>query len=257
MSENTDYNTIKDCLGLFESISLAEMDGVQLMDRTDVKYVMPFDKLRSMLESLSEHYRVLTISGNRIFSYSTDYFDTPALDMFFDHHNGKLNRFKIRYRNYFESSLDFLEVKFKSNKGRVIKERIRSTPDDRSAFIGFVTQHTPYNPGELNRIINNNFNRFTLVDKQLRERVTVDFNLSFSDNSQRLHLNGLVIVEVKQNRRNTHSQILHVLKSNAIRPASVSKYCLGVALLNNSPKHNNFKKTIIMINKISHVELSA
>jgi hypothetical protein len=244
-------------LSRFDPISLDEMDGVKLMDRTDVKYALSFDDLRSILEALTCHYSVLTIKNHRIFSYRTDYFDTPDLNMFLDHHNGKLNRFKIRHREYIESSLSFLEVKFRSNKGRVIKARIESTKDDQPAFTGFISKNTPYNPKTLNLTVVNNFNRITLVDKQLRERVTIDFNLSFSNKVRQLGLNGLVIIEVKQNRKDNNSAIFDILKSNAIRPASISKYCLGISLLNTNFKFNNFKKTILMINKLSHVELSA
>ena len=251
------FNIAKGQLAGFNPISLGEMDRVKLMDRTDSKYALSFDKLGPVLEALSDHYRVLAINNHRVFSYQTDYFDTPGMDMFFDHHNGKLNRFKIRLREYVESNLNFLEVKFKSNKGRVIKERIAFAPDDQPSFSGFVTKHTPYNPESLNKTVTNVFNRFTLVDNLLRERVTVDFNLAFTNNSHHLFINGLVIIEVKQNRKDNSSTILGVLKSNRIRPASISKYCVGISLLNDTSKSNNFKKTILMINKLSHVELSA
>lgn len=250
------YDTIAGQVAVFSPISLDEMDGVKLMDRTDVKYALSFDQLKPVLSSITPFYRVLTIKEKQVFNYRTDYYDTPDLDMFLDHHNGKLNRFKIRHREYVESCLNFLEVKFKSNKGRVVKERIKGTPNDHHAFTGFVTRHTPYDPETLNLSIVNHFNRFTLVDKQLRERVTVDFNLAFHKGDQHMELNGLVIVEVKQNKRDKTSNIFDALKSQGIRPASVSKYCLGIALLKQY-KANNFKKTLLMINKLSHVELSA
>jgi hypothetical protein len=255
--KNASFHTVNDLLTRFNSISLDEMDGVKLMDRTDVKFVMSFDKLGSILALLEDHYRVLTIEAHRVFSYRTDYYDTPDLNMFFDHHNGKLNRFKIRQREYVESSLSYLEVKFKSNKGRVLKERIESSINDEHAFTGFVKKHTPYNPQNLNLTVINHFNRFTLVDNRLKERVTVDFNLSFSNKIQHLLLKGLVIIEVKQDRKDKNSIIFDVLKRNMLRPASISKYCLGVSLLNEQSKFNNFKKTLLMINKLSHVELSA
>lgn len=257
MMRNAYFHTVNGLLNKFESISLNEMDNVKLMDRTDVKFALSFDKLNSILEPLSTHYRVLTINSHRVFSYRTDYFDTPDLTMYIDHHNGKLNRFKVRQREYIESSLSFLEVKFKSNKGRVIKDRIKSSVNDQPAFTGFIREHTPYNPQSLNIKVVNHFNRFTLVDNQMRERVTVDLNLSFSDYIQRQWLNGLVIIEVKQNKIDKNSIIFDVLKKNALRPASISKYCLGVSLLNAKSKFNNFKKTLLMIKKISHVELTA
>jgi hypothetical protein len=251
------FDIANSLLKKFDPISLNEMDGVRLMDRTDVKFALSFDSLAPILESLSGGYRVLTIKKHRVFSYRTDYFDTPDLNMFFDHHNGKLNRFKIRHREYIESSLSFLEVKFKSNKGRVIKSRIESPKDDHHAFTGFVRNHTPYNPKTLDLTVVNNFNRFTLVDNQLHERVTVDFNLSFNDKVRHFGLNGLVIIEVKQNGKDRNSLIFEIMKKQGLRPASISKYCIGVSLLKNHSKFNNFKKTLLLINKLSHVELSA
>jgi hypothetical protein len=251
------FHTAGKLLNNFEPISLAEMDCVKLMDRTDMKFILSFDKLQPVIKALSDHYSILTINKLRVFSYRTDYFDTPKLDMFFDHHNGKLNRFKIRQREYLESHLSFLEVKFKSNKGRVIKDRIERTYTDQNTFSGFINKHTPYNPEDLNLKLINRFNRFTLVDKSMRERVTIDFNLAFADNLHELWFRGLVIIEVKQNKADKQSVIFNVLKNNSIRPASISKYCLGMSMLNQTSKVNNFKKTILMINKISHVELSA
>lgn len=253
----TYYDTANGLLSEFGPITLDEMEGVKLMDRTDVKFALSFEKLNVVVSLLTDHYRVLTINGHRIFSYQTDYFDTAGLKMFFDHHNGKLNRYKIRQRKYIESNLNFLEMKFKNNKGRVIKERIVRSANDQSDFTGFVRKHTPYDPHELSLTVFNHFNRFTLVDKQMRERVTVDFNLSFSNKIQHIRLNGLVIIEIKQNREDKSSVVYDILKRNSFRPVSISKYCLGVTLLNSNSKSNNFKKTLLMINKLSHVELSA
>jgi hypothetical protein len=51
--------------------------------------------------------------------------------------------------------------------------------------------------------------------------------------------------------------IFQVMRNLSVKPAAISKYCLGISLVNQDAKINNFKKTIIMIKKISHVELSA
>jgi hypothetical protein len=241
----------------FRPVSLAEMDDVKLMDRIDSKYILSFKDLPAVVNRLKDYYRVLTIKNTRVFSYRTDYFDTPGLEMFADHHNGKLNRFKIRQREYIESKLKFLEVKFKSNKGRVIKDRIEKEFDDHTSFSRFVNKFTPYNPDILNIIIINRFNRFTLVDNNLQERVTIDFNLSFSDHINKLNLDGLVIIEVKQSKNGRRSIVFNALRENSIRKGSISKYCLGVSMLNRHNKSNNFKQTIHLVNKLSHVEISA
>ena len=43
-------------------------------------------------------------------------------NFFLDHHNRRVNRNKIRFREYVGSNLTFLEVKTKNNKGKTIKK---------------------------------------------------------------------------------------------------------------------------------------
>ncbi len=241
----------------FDPVSLNEMDCVRLMDRTDVKFILPIHLLGQVLVEIQGDYRILDIDDKRIFSYRTRYFDTPELVMFSDHHNGKLNRFKVRHREYIETQLSFLEIKFKSNTGRVIKQRIEDHKMDKQVFSGFVTKHTPYNPAKLHCTLTSRFNRFTLVEKRMRERVTTDFNLSFSDETHCINLNGLVVIEIKQELTKKDCMIYQVLRKYAIRPSSISKYCIGISLLQDKTKANNFKRVIKQIKKISHVELTA
>lgn len=248
--------TVNKFVGSFEPISLKEMDSVTLMDRTDMKFMLPFCKLDAVLGEINGQYRVLTIDGRKVFSYQTDYYDTPELVMFADHHSGKLNRFKIRRREYVESKLSFMEVKFKSNKGRVVKQRIDDRKADKHQVNGFLSKHTPYNPVELHRIISNHFNRLTLVDKEMKERVTIDFNLTFSDILGQASLNGLVIIEIKQNQTDKDSLIYRALKKYNIRQSSMSKYCVGITMLQEQAKSNNFKHLLLKIKKISHVEFA-
>lgn len=176
--------------------------------------------------------------------------------MFFDHHNGKLKRYKVRHREYIDSQMGYLEVKYRSNNGRVIKQRIEDKNTDKDLFEGFVSEHTPYNPGKLSCTVISHFNRFTLVDLHLRQRVTIDFNLAFSDKDRHISLKDLVIIEIKQDNPDKSSSIYHTLKKYSVRPSSLSKYCVGISLLYELLKVNNFKKTILQINKVSHVESS-
>jgi hypothetical protein len=250
------FQTISLMANHFDPISLDEMDSVQLMDRIDMKFILPIDQLLVLLPELYTNYRILTICNNQVFNYRTDYFDTPELAMFYDHHNGKLTRFKVRRREYVDSRIEFLEIKFRSNKGRIIKQRVEDNNSDNQLFDGFISQHTPYNPCKLHRTVINHFNRFTLVDTEMQERVTTDFNVSFTDNTRTISLNGLVIIEIKQAHADKMSLVYRLMKKNSIRPSSISKYCVGVSLLNDKPKKNNFKETILQINKISHVEFT-
>jgi hypothetical protein len=254
---NSSLQTVRSMVSQFSPISLDQMDAVKLMDRIDMKFILPFDQFTGLLPHLAQNYNVLTIEGNQVFSYQTDYYDTPDLKMFYDHHNGRLTRFKIRHREYVESCLSFLEVKFRTNKGRIQKERIKYQNRDDQSFAGFIEKHTPYHPDKLACTVINHFNRFTLVDHKMKERVTADFNISFTDKLRNISLSGLVIIEIKQAQADKTSLIYQILKKNNIRPSSISKYCVGLSLLNDQSKTNNFKHIILQINKLSHVEFTA
>ena len=117
-------NTLTDTLNSLESISLKEMDNVKLMDRVDTKYIFSIQQLPLYLNAIKENYRVLEVNDYRMINYESLYFDTKDFEFYRQHHSGKMNRYKIRFRKYVESDLNFFEIKLKSNKGRTIKNRI-------------------------------------------------------------------------------------------------------------------------------------
>ena len=248
------YSTIQQ----FQPISLAEMDTVKLMNRVDTKFLLNINQLHVLLDKAIEHYRIVEINGERIPHYSSIYFDTEQAEMYRMHHNGKLNRYKIRMRSYVDSGISFLEVKNKNNKGRTSKKRIKIPQDNfqniqfNEAEHNFLELRTPYTPTVLQPKIQNFFERITLVDKNKTERVTIDLGL-FYRNPQTDYVktvDDLVIVEMKQDgaSRSYFRQYLNELK---ILPGSMSKYCLGMVLLDSDLKNNRFKKKIRKINKIT------
>jgi len=250
-SDKTDI--IRESLKNFKATSLEEMDKVTLMNRVDRKFILSTEDLLQVIPLLQSNYHVLTINERIIFTYKTDYYDTPGLTMFIDHHNGKLNRFKIRHREYVESKLEFTEIKFKNNKGKTLKKRVRSQHIHSKPALQLIAENTPYNPSVLDKKITTLFNRFTLVDYQLTSRITIDFNIRFVGEEQNILLDRLVIIEIKQERQSDNSNIYNLLKEKSIRPCSISKYCLGLTMMNNLPKSNIFKETLRKINRINHV----
>jgi hypothetical protein len=245
----TELNSI---LMRFEPISLQEMDGVRLMNRTDTKFMIGREQLEQLLLSLDVNYRVLEVEGMRINRYKTLYFDTLDFLCYRQHHSGKRNRFKIRKREYVESHISYLEYKEKTNKGRTIKSRIKlgeigDTLNDReNAFIDERTQrHLSYEPKLWNR-----FGRITLVDTVAGERLTIDTDITFDMGDRRAGIPELVIIEVKRDENSGVSEVLRQLKHQLVRPESMSKYCLGVALLYPEMKSNNFKQKLLKIEKI-------
>ena len=108
----------------YHPISLDEMSGIKLMNRTDTKFVTSASRLRELLVLAHDDYRVQEIDGKRIARYYTAYFDTPDNNMYIVHQNGHVGRQKLRIRSYVDSGLNFLEVKTKNNHGRTKKKRV-------------------------------------------------------------------------------------------------------------------------------------
>lgn len=243
---------VSEILNQFEPITLQEMDGVKLMDRIDTKFTFNINELPSILNEAKNYYKIVDIEGNRISRYKTLYFDTPDFSLYNKHHSGKLNRYKIRHRTYVESNLGFLEVKFKNNKGRTLKTRIKETgvPDLKTGrAFDFLQKMLPFNPLDLIPKIWVNYSRITLVNKLSAERLTLDLNLEFEKDGQKKSLNQLVIAEVKQDSK-VSSPFISIVKSKHIREGSISKYCMGIASSFSEVKKNNFKQKLSNVNKI-------
>ncbi len=244
---------IKDITKAFKPISLQEMDEVSLMNRSDTKFLLPLRQTSEILLDVLNDYSVLEINQDRIMTYNSLYFDTPKHDFYLCHHNGKFNRIKVRIRNYVESKIHFLEVKRKNGKGITKKSRISLEGFERTLSEGskkFVSQTTK---GEFNLkpILENRFNRITLVSKANKERATLDFNLSFKNKTHHKVYNGLAIIEIKQEGVDRNSSIYTALKKRHILPYSISKYCLGMVSLYEGIKYNNFKQKLLKIQTLT------
>lgn len=242
-------------LSLLNSVSLNELESVSLLNRMDSKYALRGDDLLKIFPCLIENYNVLEIDGVRIFSYENNYFDTPDLQFFRDHHNGYVNRIKVRSRRYVESDLCFFEIKKKEKIARTNKHR-ESLPymisDIDESRKNVIQDYTRKNIGEVTLILKNNFSRVTLVNNHFTERVTIDMNLHFIDNQNDVKFGKIAIIEIKQSKNTQASPLTASLKYHHIRSQGISKYIYGVISLNPSVKKNNFKPIIKTINKLQH-----
>lgn len=239
-------------LNQFDPITLEEMEGVKLMDRTDTKFTFNINELPTILEEAKNYYRILSVEGNRISRYKTLYFDTQDFDLYNEHHSGKLNRYKIRHRTYVESNIGFLEVKFKNNKGRTLKTRIKEVevPElNTGKAFEFLKKMLPFDPLILLPKIWINYSRITLVNKTSAERLTLDLNLEFEKNGKKQILDQLVIAEVKQDSK-VASPFINIMRNKHIRQGSISKYCFGIASSYSEVKKNNFKQKLSNVKKI-------
>jgi hypothetical protein len=237
----------------FAPISLKEMAGVALLNRTDTKYVLSTATLWEALQGLRGAYRMLEVEGVRLNHYRTVYFDTADFALYQRHHAGAADRYKVRARLYQDSGLAFLEVKHKTNKKRTIKERLRTDKLQSKLTLATVPFLQRYYPGEaaaLLPVLVNFFTRITLVGNDRPERITLDFDLGFSWGDRHETLPGLAIAELKQEGYALRSRFSRQMHTLGVRPASFSKYCLGASLLYPWLKQNNFKRTHLLVQKI-------
>jgi len=241
-------------LSSFDKISLDEMNGVSLMKRVDTKFILAETQLLRVLAKLQKDYRVLEIDNERLMQYSTLYFDTQNKKCFKEHHNGKLNRYKIRMRKYLVSDICFLEVKKKNNLGvtnktrKQIKDFETILSSDSKEFI----YNSQINDSLLEPALYNNFNRITLVNKNHPERVTIDTNLSFKSADKEKIFDNLVVIEIKQEGKRLTTLINKALKLMSILPTNFSKYCLGITNTFDNIKSNRFKEINLKINKLNN-----
>ena len=241
-------------LSSFDKISLDEMNGVSLMKRVDTKFILTESQLLKVFSKIQKDYKVLEIDNERLMQYSTLYFDTQNKKCFKEHHNGKLNRYKIRMRKYLVSDLCFLEVKKKNNLGvtnktrRQIKDFETILSSDSKEFI----YNSQINDLLLEPALYNNFNRITLVNKNYPERVTIDTNLSFKSADKEKIFDNLVVIEIKQEGKRLNTVMNKALKLMSILPTNFSKYCLGITNTFDNIKSNRFKEINLKINKLNN-----
>ena len=237
----------------FDAIHLSEMGQVALLRRTDTKYLMSEEQFFRALAHLTDHYRILEIDGRRLHHYQTLYFDTQNLALYRQHHNGWRNRYKVRERAYVDSELAFLEVKHKIDANTTIKSRMQTQELSSQIARGaepFLRTHYPYQVDELEAKLLNTFQRITLVSTHSVERLTVDVGLRFLWNGVRMSLPGIAIAEVKQDGFSLDSEFIQRMRALSVRATGFSKYCIGVSMLYPEVKHNNFKPTLRLINKL-------
>ena len=245
-------NNLPAIISDFTPISLDEMDDVKLMSRTDTKFAFQANKLPFLLKKLIPFYRVLAIDGKLIHDYKSLYYDTDDRKFYIDHHNQRVNRNKIRFREYVGSGLTFLEIKRKNNKGKTIKKRMKVDAITRELS----EEHEKY----IKKIIGKklavnakqwiNFSRITLVHKTQKERLTIDINLTFENEKLSGDLKQIIIAEVKQEKMSRSSDFMRIAKEMHILPIRISKYCFSALELNPSLKQNRFKEKLLFINKL-------
>ncbi len=244
---------LESLLSKFETKTLQDISAVSLLHRIDSKYTITKSQLHTLLATLLNTHAIVQIDSLLVLPYHTLYFDTPDYDCYITHHNGHLNRFKYRTREYQSSNLVFNEIKRKNNHGKTFKSRI-----SRSQFYSEIDDRFTEFSDEKNAHLSSNYmpqlyvdyNRITLVDKEMTERLTIDMDLTLYDDDNKRIFKNVVIVESKRERGVKSSSSTKALNTLRIRPKGFSKYCMGMALIKKGIKKNLFIEKIRFIEKL-------
>jgi hypothetical protein len=231
-----------------DPISLDETNAqAELLRRTDTKYLASAEVVERLLIGVASSYRALEIDGRRSFRYRSRYLDSSDLRTFHWHVQGRRRRFKCRIRHYLDSGDQLLEVKARGARGETMKYRTPCTDhvsrQDRTDFIGdcLAEAYGTQLDIALAPVLDVEYLRMTLVSRDGRERVTLDHGLSFRDlasGSEYAMHDGDWIIETKSVRGGGAVDL--ALRSAKVRPVSVSKYVLGLALTNPELRVNQY-----------------
>lgn len=253
---------LQDSLKVFAPISLSQLNAsVSFLKRIDTKYLVHVKDLAKIVEELEKDYFVLDIKWIRIFNYDNIYMDSKALDFYYAHERGDDVRVKVRTRHYVDSDLCFFEYKHK--EGELVR-KFRYQEDvalfgkmDDEATRFFTTLYGSLMQGAekltISPTMRTTYRRFTLCSKANDERITIDFDLSFSDptdpNTKSIELPHLAIIEAKSSERDSRSAEL-MKRFDIERASGCSKYCLGLIYFDRVTSHERFDNTLETIEKL-------
>jgi hypothetical protein len=226
------------------------------MNRVDSKFILPISFLPDLLLQINGSYSILEINGKRTSQYHKQYFDTPNMALYQHHHNGKLNRYKVRRRHYLDTDTTFLEVKLKNNQKRTIKTRIKLSGEagEYALCSQFIHEKMGDSSNNLDISQQSGYQRIALANEAQAERLTLDFDLWYQNKrgNNNVTLPGFFIAELKQAKKSKRSPFYQLMSANNIFPSAFSKYCIGCALLyNSSIKTNRFKPILSQLEKFN------
>lgn len=233
-----------------KSISLHELNAkAEMLTRLDNKYMVKGDVLHNALPLLANYFDVLEINEKRLFTYETCYFDDESFRSFFDHHQGRRQRLKVRVRKYVDADLCFVEIKFKDIRGITIKKRLpydiyKFGVLDAVAYDYICMQHKAMYGREFTRslkpTLNMTYERATLVAKDGGERITIDRRIQFDHNDKVFSTpEDIYVVETKSINGNGMADTL-LRKLHQHPTNKCSKYCIGMCLTEQVHRFNNF-----------------
>lgn len=251
MSDATVISRLRRATARLPPIGLEELQATaELQTRIDRKYLVPLPAFEAMVGEFARDLRIIQIESLRDFRYRSIYFDTERLDFFRHHVQGRRHRYKARTRVYRDSGLCMVEVKLKGARGQTIKKRQPYSVADAGQLNAgaeqFVLENIAHTqqPGSLLPVLTCDYRRLTLAHEASASRITCDVELRFNGNDrERSGLHDAVLIESKT--LGAAGGIERWLVGHGVRPYSVSKYCLGIALLYPQAVSNPWRRTLL------------
>lgn len=234
---------------MLEPVTLEGLTAAaDLQRRFDTKYVVPKHVANDLLGRLSSAWFALEMDGQRHQPYRSTYFDTPDLATFRAHQQRRRRRYKIRTRTY-AAGQTMLELKVKDNAGRTIKYRCEHPETDPEYFSrrarAFVAEQLADSygfdlPDRLVVSARTQYLRATVANLDVGERVTIDTGLQVQTSDQQVVFDpDYALVETKTAKGN--GEVDRLLRKLGVRPLRVSKYALGIAVLNPQLPSNHWR----------------
>lgn len=252
---------LKTALAELPPISLAEIEGAELMSRLDQKYLIRRAWIPELLVACKGDYSILEVDGHRQSGYANRFIETDDYQSLHAHTRGRKVRFKARIRQYSSNLRAFLEVKEKTVQGMTVKARVER--DSKDGIDGeltpsewtFLREHYNYDEPSMAGITCH-FNRLTLVSKDQAERITIDTEITFRSGERVEELGDICIMEIKQERINRNSPLLKALEAFKFeftplgRETSMSKYVVGTLLLNPNLPPRTYRSVMKRIRRL-------
>lgn len=245
-------------LGRLTGVGLAELNAqAARLTRVDRKYLLRHTDATAVVADLPAEVSALEIDGRRCFGYESVYFDTPVLDSFALTAHRRRRRFKIRTRTYLDTGECWLEVKTRGPRGTSVKVRRPRETDAPSAitteeqhFLTTTLQLAGIDPAPvatLHPVLATRYRRSTLYLPAEGARATMDTDLEWTDAAgHRRRVPDLAVVETKTAA--TPSTVDRLLWARGHRPAPVSKFATGLALLHPDLPANRWHRTLRRLN---------
>lgn len=228
------------------TISLEDVNRTaSFQKRFDRKYLIPADRIVSLLNSSRTNLLLLQIDGRQSSHYRSSYLDSAEYALYRDAAHKRRLRYKLRIREYRESDQSFIEMKSNGLRGANSKSRMPFSGDI-ARDISSLTNMDELDAQSYSISALTEYERITLVASDRSMRITIDFDLGAGgpggiEDIQR----DWVIVEVKSaEKSNLFERELWLF---GFRPMKFSKYAFALHVAHPDLPSNKWSKAFSIL----------